>query len=50
MQTPFSTVRTVTYNLKIIAILKLQKLALCLLPAITTQSHRGEGCLPVGRG
>jgi hypothetical protein len=43
MQTPFLTIRTVAHNLKIIAILKLPKLALCPLPAITTQSPRGEG-------
>jgi hypothetical protein len=42
MQTPFSTVRTVAHNLEIIAILKLQKLALCPLAAITTQSLWGE--------
>jgi hypothetical protein len=42
MQTPFSTVGTVPHNLKIIAILKLPKLAPCPLPAITTQSLKGE--------
>jgi hypothetical protein len=45
MQTQFSTVRTVAHNLKIIAILKLPKLALCPLPAITTQSPRERGII-----
>jgi hypothetical protein len=43
MQTSFSTVRTVVHTLKIIAILRLQKLALCPLAAITTQSLVGGG-------
>jgi len=38
MQTSFSIIRTVTHNLRITAILKLPKLALCPLSAITTQS------------
>jgi hypothetical protein len=52
MQTPFSTVRTVAHNLKIIAILKLQKLALCPMAAITTQSQREEDSyyLVIGEG
>ena len=43
MQTSFSTIRTVTYNFQITAILKLPKLALCPLAAITTQSLRARG-------
>jgi hypothetical protein len=43
MQTSFSTIRTVTHNLRITAILKLLKLALCPLSAIATQSQGGEG-------
>ena len=43
MQTLFSTVRTVAHPTKIIAILKLPKLALCPLPTIMTQSHGGWG-------
>jgi hypothetical protein len=41
MQTSFSTIRTVTHNFQITAILKLPKLALCPLAAITTQSRKG---------
>jgi hypothetical protein len=41
MQTPFSTIRTVAHHLKITAILKLPKLVLSPLAAITTQSQRG---------
>jgi hypothetical protein len=43
MQTPLSTVRMVAHTLEIIAILKLPKPALCLLPTAMRQSYRGEG-------
>jgi hypothetical protein len=43
MQTPFSTIRMVAHTLEIIAILKLPKPALCLLPTAMRQSYRGEG-------
>ncbi len=43
MQTSSSTIRTVAHHLQITAILKLPKLALCPLSAITTQSLGGEG-------
>jgi hypothetical protein len=43
IQTPLSTTEMVTHTLKIIAILKLPKLALCPLPAIMTQSRQREG-------
>ncbi len=42
IQTSYSTIRTVTHHFQRTAILKLPKLALCPLPAITTQSPRGE--------
>jgi hypothetical protein len=40
IQTSFSIIRTVTHNLQRTAILKLPKLALCPLSAITTQPPR----------
>jgi len=42
MQTSFSTIRTVAHTPKITAILKLPKLALCSLAAITTYSLKGR--------
>jgi hypothetical protein len=59
MQTPLSSLRLVAHALKIIAILKLTKLALRHPPTIMTRSLYDKGgylsasacpCLPAGRG
>jgi hypothetical protein len=43
MQTSLSTIRMVAHNLKITAILKLPKLALCPLSPLRHSLSRGEG-------
>jgi hypothetical protein len=43
IQTPLSIVRAFAHTIKMIAIIKLPKLALCHLPAIMTQSFSNGG-------
>jgi len=49
MKTLFSAIRTVAHNLKITAILKLLKLALRPLLAMTTQPPGQRGMMETGR-